>query len=231
MKNKKPLIIFGTGEIGSLAKFYFNHDSNYKVVAYTADDQFIKSDKFENLPLIPFSKINLKYPPNKFSMHVALSYNKLNKIREKKYNDVKKLKYKLASYVCTKSIYWDDLVIGDNCLILENQTIQPTVKIGNNVMIWSGNHIGHGSIIKDHVYISSHVVISGHCVIGKRTFMGVNSAVKDFINIGSDNFITMGSLVISNTNHGSVVLPGKGLVLGGDEVLAKKIINKYFNLN
>src|SRR3546814_726615 len=113
-------------------------------------------------------------------MHVALSYNRLNQLREDKYHSAKAAGYRLASYVCSRSVVWPDLSVGDNCFILENQTIQPTVKIGNNVMIWSGNHLGHGTQIKDHVYIASHVCIAGHCVIGERSFMGVNATTADF---------------------------------------------------
>src|SRR3546814_4532198 len=67
-------------------------------------------------------------------MHVALSYNRLNRLREDKYHSAKAAGYRLASYVCSRSVVWPDLSVGDNCFILENQTIQPTVKIGNNVM-------------------------------------------------------------------------------------------------
>ena len=37
MKNK--IIIFGTGEIGDLAHFYFSNDSEYNVVAFSCDDK------------------------------------------------------------------------------------------------------------------------------------------------------------------------------------------------
>jgi len=33
------------------------------------------------------------------------------------------------------------------------------VTIGNNVTLWSGNHIGHDAMIDDHGFITSHVVI------------------------------------------------------------------------
>ena len=32
---KQPIVIFGTGGIAELADFYFTHDSNYEVVAFT----------------------------------------------------------------------------------------------------------------------------------------------------------------------------------------------------
>ena len=34
---KKPLVIFGGGEIAQLAYFYFSTDSEYEVVAFTVD--------------------------------------------------------------------------------------------------------------------------------------------------------------------------------------------------
>ena len=58
---------------------------------------------------------------------------------------------------------------GDNCFILEDNTIQPFVSIGNNVTLWSGNHIGHDSTIDDHCFIASHVVVSGHVRVGTRS--------------------------------------------------------------
>ena len=57
------------------------------------------------------------------------------------------------------------------------------VKIGNNVVLWSGNHIGHNTVIRDNCFIASHVVISGFCEIGENCFLGVNSTVINNITI------------------------------------------------
>jgi len=227
---KKEIILFGTGEIAELVYFYFTNDSEFKVVAFTADKDHISEGSFKGLPLIPFEDIENIFPPAKYGMHVALSYNKLNLIREQKYFEAKAKGYELVSYVCSKSVFWKDIAIGDNCLILENQTIQPTVKIGNNVMIWSGNHLGHGCVIKDHTYLSSHICISGHTVIGERCFVGVNSTFKDFISVGDRVFIAMGALVAKDVASDSVILGPKSTVLGADDELAKKLKIVYFNL-
>ena len=226
-KTKKfALVIFGTGEIAGLAKYYFDHDSAYEVVAFTADDSYCGTDTFENLPLIPWSQIEKRFPPSDFNMHVALSYVKLNQLRQEKYEQVKAAGYKLASYVCSKSVTWPDLSIGDNCFILENQTIQPTCIIGNNVMMWSGNHIGHGTKINDHSYISSHVVISGHCRIGKRCFFGVNSTLRDFTTIGNDVLVSMDASVTKNIDDGCVVISNSSEILKANDRRAVFIKNK-----
>lgn len=227
---KQQLVIFGAAEIAELAMYYFSNDSNYRVAAFTVDDAFADRDQYLGLPLVPFSQVEKQYPPEEFDMHVALSYTRLNRLRQEKYEQAKTSGYTLASYVCTKSVTWPDLTIGDNCFILENQTIQPTVRIGNNVMIWSGNHLGHGSDIGDHTYIASHVVISGHCKIGKRCFFGVNATVRDFCTIGDDCFIAMDASVTRDMPDGAVALGAPAEVITEDDRRAQAIKKKYFKL-
>ena len=222
------IIIFGTGEIAELAYYYFTNDSQYEVVAFVADDEYVNNSTFQNLPLVKVSEVCDLYPPQDYKAHVALSYNKLNQIRERKYNLMKSLGYDLVSYVCSKSVTWSDLNIGDNCFILENQTIQPTVKIGNNVMVWSTNHLGHNCHIDDHAYLASGITISGHTKIGKRTFIGVNASFKDFITIGDDCFITMGAIVTKNIPSDSTVTSTD--IFEQDNIVNKKLKKKYFNV-
>lgn len=228
--NKKKLVIFGAAEIASLAKYYFDHDSDYEVVAFTVDDSYCESDTFENLPLIPWSQVEKRFPSSDFNMHVALSYMKLNQLRQEKYEQAKTAGYNLASYICSKSVTWPDLSIGDNCFILENQTIQPTCKIGNNVMMWSGNHIGHGTEIGDHTYLASHVVLSGHCKIGERCFIGVNATLRDFITVGDDCFITMDASINKDMQAGSVALGVSAEILNTDNKKANIIKKRYFKI-
>jgi len=227
----KKLVMFGDGEMADIAHYYFSHDSVYEVVAFCIDDRCIEGrETFKNLPLVPFSKVTELYPSDKCDAHVALSYNKLNKVREEKYHVMKNEGYKLASYICSKSVTWPDLSVGDNCLILENQTIQPTVKIGNNVMIWSGNHLGHRSQISDHTYISSHVCISGYTKVGTHCFFGVNSTTKDQVKIGDGVFVAMGAMVTKDISSGAVVIGAQGNVFEADSKIAIKIKKKYFNV-
>jgi len=224
------LVIFGSAEIAELALFYFKHDSDWDVVAFTVDDDYVEGDRFQGLPLLGFSEAQKRFPAGDHAMHVALSYTKLNQLREAKYHAAKAAGYSLATYVCSRSVTWPDLSVGDNCFILENQTIQPTVKIGNNVMIWSGNHLGHGTEIRDHVYIASHVCISGHCVIGERSFMGVNCTTADFVKVGKDCFITMDASITRDLPDGAVILGAPGTVMEADDRRGQSIKKKYFKL-
>ena len=105
------------------------------MVAFTVDKKFIKEEKFCDLPLIEFEKIKKLYPPESHNIFIAMGYNNMNKNRERKYILAKKLGYSFASYISSKATLLTQFTIGDNCMILENNTIQPFVKIKNNVIL------------------------------------------------------------------------------------------------
>jgi len=198
------IVIFGTGDIGRLAHFYLTNDSSHEIVAFCADAEFMQEEEFQGLPVVAVEEVVDKYPPDDFDMFVALSYRNLNEIREIKYHEAKKKGYELISYVCSRSVMWGDTEIGDNCFIFENQTIQPFVKIGNNVTMWSGNHIGHDSVIGDHCFLTSHVVVSGHVEIGPSCFLGVNCTLRDGITLAPRTVIGAGATRLKDTIEGGV---------------------------
>ena len=205
MKNKK-LIIIGTGETANLAYQYFTYDSEFEVIAFSVNKQYIKEDTFLNHPVVEFENLEKIYPPDKYMVFVALASGKLNRDRIKMYNLAKEKGYKFASYVSSKAFVWHNVEIGENCFILENNTLQPFTKVGNNVIMWSGNHLGHQSQIKDNCFITSHVVICGCTTINENCFLGVNSTIADCVIIKKDNFIAMGAVVNKNTKENSVYI-------------------------
>ena len=217
----KKLIIFGIGEIGKLSYYYFTNDSEYEVVAFTIDKSYISQNKFCNLPLIEFENIKNLYPPDSFKIFIAIGYNKMNKIREEKYFLAKQLGYSFASYISSSAIILTNYPVGNNCLILENNTIQPYVKIKNNIILWSGNHIGHGSKIDDNCYISSQVVVSGNVHIKSNVFIGVNASIRDSITIERESLIGAGAVIMENTTPKGVYVPEKAKLLKkkSDEII------------
>jgi sugar O-acyltransferase (sialic acid O-acetyltransferase NeuD family) len=201
------LVIFGAGDIAKLAHYYFTHDSKYEVTAFTVDKQYRQDDNFLGLPLLDFENMRASYPPDQHSMFIALSYAKMNKIRAEKYHQAKVLGYKLASYVSSKCTFLTNQMVGENCFILEDNTIQPFVTIGNNVTLWSGNHIGHDSVIEDHCFLASHIVVSGHVHIQPYCFIGVNATLRNGITIAPETLIGAGAIIMENTVEKGVYLP------------------------
>jgi len=198
------VIVFGAGDIAELAGFYLENDSDYTVAAYTVDREFMKGDYFCGKPLMAFEDLELNYSPNEHALFVALSYANVNRLRAEKCAEAKRKGYRLATYLSSKATVWRGFSPGENCFILEDNTIQPFVRIGNNVTLWSGNHIGHHTQIGDNCFISSHVVISGGVKVGGNSFIGVNSTIRDHVTIGAGCVIGAGSLIVKDTADDSV---------------------------
>jgi len=204
MNKERPLVIVGNGEIASMAYQYFKYDSPYEPVGFAIDKVFLKEPQFEGLPLVDFDDIVKTWSPQEFDAFVAIGDAQLNRVRSRYYRRLKELGYRLASYVSTRSFVWNNVKIGDNCFILEDNTLQPFVEIGNNVILWSGNHIGHRSRVEDNVFITSHVVVSGFCTIGMNSYIGVNAAIANGVDIQSDNLIAMGAVVSHSTEADTI---------------------------
>lgn len=197
------LVIFGNTNQAEMANYYFEHDSNFDVIGFTVDDDFVGNGKFCGKEVIPFSIIQKTFPPNQYRCFVAVGYTDQNRMRENIYLRCKEKGYVLASYISSKATTFDTLEVGDNCFILEDNTIQPFAKIENDVCLWSGNHIGHHVLVRSHSFITSHVVISGGVTIGNNVFIGVNSTIRDHIEIADYSLIGANSWINKNTEvHG-----------------------------
>jgi sugar O-acyltransferase (sialic acid O-acetyltransferase NeuD family) len=193
------VVIFGVSQWAELAHFYLTHDSQHEVVAFTLDRDYIESPTYKDLPVVPFDEVEQHYSPSEFRMFIPMSFKKMNHVRADKYYEAKNKGYELISYVSSKATTFPGFECGDNCFILEDNTIQPFVKIGCNVVLWSGNHLGHSSVIKDHVMITSHVVISGCCTVEEFAFLGVNATVRDETIIARETLVGMGVTILKDT--------------------------------
>ena len=202
---KKKLIIVGNGETAELAYLYFTNDSEYEVAAFAVEKDYITESRLRRLDVVALEDIESKYPPKEYEAFVAVSATKLNTLRTRLYNKVKAKGYKLASYISSKAYIGYEVEIGENCFIMENNVIQTFAKIGNNVVLWSGNHIGHSSVVHDNCFISSHVIVSGFCEIGENTFVGVNTSVANNVKIGNYCLIGLGCIIVKDVAENSIM--------------------------
>ena len=188
-------IIFGTEDVSQLAKFYLERDSEeHTPVAFCVDGDYLTDTQIDGLPVVAFEEAEKWFPKGTHQFFAPLYDNKL---RERKAKEIKDKGYQLTSYVSSKATVWSS--VGENCFVMEDNTIQPYVELGNNIIMWSGNHIGHHSVIKDNVFFSSHVVLSGHCIVEPYCWLGVNATIRDHITLAEGTFIAMSSMVTKRT--------------------------------
>src|SRR5262249_48544446 len=147
----EKLVIFGATAFAQIAFEYFTHDSPFEVVAFCVDRDYLRETELCGLPVVPFDELTSRFPSADHAVFAALPYQNRNRLRADKLRAAKSLGYRPASYVSSHAFVWRNVKIGEHCFIFENNVVQPFVTLGNNVVLWSGNHIGHHSTIGDNV--------------------------------------------------------------------------------
>ncbi|MEE2688342.1 MAG: acetyltransferase [Pseudomonadota bacterium] len=203
----KRLAIFGIGEIAEVAHYLFCEDSDYDVSAFTVDDEHRDRETHLGLPVVPFEELEESYSPDDFSLFVAIGYTRVNKLRTNKVAQARAKGFDLASYTSSRAWVWRGYEARANTMVMEQNTIQPYVTIGENCTLWSGNHVGHHTQIGNNVFIASHAVISGSVNIGDNCFIGVNATLRDNITLGAGCVVGAGALLVRDAADKSV-FPG-----------------------
>jgi sugar O-acyltransferase (sialic acid O-acetyltransferase NeuD family) len=202
----KPVVLFGAGKIAEVLLYFFRHHSDRKVVACTADRDYLPASSWNDLPVVDFANILKTHPPSDFDLFVALGYQDLNGLRAKKCAEARALGYTLPSYVHPQSGLPLDCKYGDNCFIMNNVLVHPRVRLGNNVFVWSGAMVGHHSVIGDNCWLTSCCNVSGAVTLGKNCFLAVNSTIAHAVRVGDDCFIGANALVTKCTDDNEVYL-------------------------
>jgi sugar O-acyltransferase (sialic acid O-acetyltransferase NeuD family) len=198
------LIIYGNGRIARIIYQYVKNQ--YDVACFTVEKDYLVDLTMEGFPVLPFEGIEQAYSPHENNMLVAVGYVQMNRVRQKKALEAKDKGYKLINYVHPTVHLHDDLVMGENNVILDQVSVQPGVSIGNNNFIWSNAVVAHGCTVEDNCWITSGTTIAGDSTIKSGSFLGVNSTIGHNLVIGTHNFIGANSLIVRSTASDAVYI-------------------------
>lgn len=211
----RPLVIVGAGELAQIACEYFSHDSDYAVLAFSVERDYLSTPTLAGLPVVAYEDLEQHYPPSQVEVFVAIPASGLNRLRTRFYLDAKRRGYRMASYVSSQAFVWRNVELGEHCFVFEHNVLQPFIRIGANCILWSGNHVGHRTVLHDHVFLASHAVISGYCEIGASSFVGVNATLSDRVKVAADNVIGAGALLTRDTEPGRIYVGAPARAVAG----------------
>lgn len=201
------IVMFGAGKVADVVYHHIAQAGVHEVVAFTADSQHIpQGATFHGKPVVAFEEIERRYPADRYGMIVAIGYHDLNAVRRAKYEAAKGKGYQLVSYVSPRAGTGDWLRMGDNCIILDNATIEPGVVLGNNVVVWSNVLVGHHTTIEDHSWIAGQAVFGGSARLGESSFVGLGAIVGHEVELGPQTMLGAGALVTKCADPKSVFI-------------------------
>ncbi|MFM7335328.1 MAG: acyl-ACP--UDP-N-acetylglucosamine O-acyltransferase, partial [Tabrizicola sp.] len=97
------------------------------------------------------------------------------------------------------------LIVGKRCRIREAATLNTgteggggVTRVGDDVLIMTGAHVGHDAQIGDRVILVNNVAIAGHCVLGDDVIVGGLSGVHQWVRIGQGAIIGAVTMVTND---------------------------------
>jgi len=198
------VVIFGTGQGADTARRCFEWDTPHEVVGYVVDREFLRTTKFNDRPVVAIDDVVSIFPPTEVVAFAPLGARRMNVLRAEKYALLKSMGYDFISYIHSSNKLAGRCSVGENCLILENQSVNFDTVIGDNVVIWSGCQLGDRSQIRDHVFMAAHVVINGDVEVGESAYLGSNCNISNGVRVAPLSFIGANALITKNTEEGSV---------------------------
>jgi acetyltransferase EpsM len=95
--------------------------------------------------------------------------------------------------------------IGAGTIMMANTVVNPNAIIGKFCTFQSNVLIGHDAVIGNYNFVAAHAIVS-NLTMGDRNFIGINASTNNFITIGNDCFVAMGSNVIKSIASGTKVM-------------------------
>jgi UDP-3-O-[3-hydroxymyristoyl] glucosamine N-acyltransferase len=202
---KKPLILVGDSVFAEIAFEFFQFDSEFEVVAFSVEREFLKREEMFGRPVVAFEELPEIYSPAHHSIFVAIVFTQFNRLRTRLYCESKTKGFAIASYLSSAAQIRPKTVIGEHCFICEDTVIQPFTRIGRNVVIWSGNQICHRCSLEDNVFVLPNCIISDGVTIGVNSIIGANVTVGSDRIIGKDSYLGPAVLIETDVPEASII--------------------------
>ena len=217
------VVIFGIGDFAQVVHASLVHESPYDVAAFTVHSEYMKEPQLLGLPVVPFERVDESYPPDRYSMFVAMGYTGVNRARAKVYHQCKDAGYHFITYISPRASLLGSVTTGENCYVGDYAVIRTLSEIGEDVIIGGLCYIGQRTCIHDHCFISQNSSLSSNNDIGAYTFIGANATIRDGIRIAGGCVIGAGAVILRDTKENGVYKAPEAQLLGIESGDLRKI--------
>ncbi|HYC62677.1 MAG TPA: acetyltransferase [Thermoanaerobaculia bacterium] len=199
------LVILGDGEFAGIVHDYLTRDSDYQIVAFAVEREYLRREELFGLPVVALEDLERLFSPVDHQACVAVTHVQLNRVRARLFRVAKSKGYRMASYISSRSSVSPKAVLGEHCLIFEFNVIQYHATIGDNVLLWTFNHVGHRAVVGSHSFVTAHVVVAGYTKVGESCFLGSGAVIGDSVTVGNDAVIGAGAVVLKDVSDRQVM--------------------------
>jgi acetyltransferase-like isoleucine patch superfamily enzyme len=215
----KKVIVFGDNGYGeALIIDSTKYPSGFEIEAFCVDDAYINGrESFFGKRLVSFSKVLDVYPPDKYDMISVVDAPSKYRNRMIVFNKLKNAGYYLRNYVSPMAYICNDLIMGENNIIMPFSYAGHRGKIGNANILREFCFIGHDFEFGDGNILCPGTKIGGFSKIGNGCFLGLNVSIINFVKIDDETLIGAGSVVLSDTRKYTTIVGNPARVIATHE--------------
>jgi len=103
-----------------------------------------------------------------------------------------------VNIVSDKACVDPSVKLGNGIIISAGAIISPGAEIGDNTIIDPGVIVDVNSMIGENCHLSPGVIVSGACEVDRNVFLGARTVVEPFITIGKNQNVKSGEIVMSS---------------------------------
>lgn len=193
----KEIVLFGIGPISRTIFYACRQSGQFQIAGFTADRTYITEKTLCGLPIVPFEEVHQHYRPESYDMLVVNVGSVAGTIsRKTMFLRAKEKGYRLVNYIDHKASVADDVVMGENNIVMFGAHVGPSGKMADNNFVRENMYLGHDCQMGSHNFLGPGCNIGGFCQIGDLNFIGMGSTVINTLEIGTHNLIGAGALVI-----------------------------------
>lgn len=208
-------LIVGNSVYAGMLNDYLKSDEKYEVVGFTVEKEYIGSNIFEGLKVIPYETIEEEFRPNEFRLLLGVGYSDMNDTKEHLFKIYHKKGYLFETYIHPSAVIPADLKMGEGNIFFEGVIVQRGSIIGDGNVFFSRTLIAHDCKIGNFNSFS-FASLAGNVIVKNKCFMGMGSVVGEEVTIEDRVFIGANAYVNENIKQGRAVLGEKGKIVDRD---------------
>lgn len=184
------LLIIGAGGHGRVVADIALKTGKWRQVGFLDDDATLKSP----IGIKVIGRLNevTKYGGD----HDILVAIGNNQIRERVQSQLESAGFTLPTLIHPRAIIGERVEAGPGTVIMAGTVINCGSVIGKGCIVNTGATIDHDNRIADYVHISPGVHLAGTVAIGRRTWLGIGTAVSNNVKIIEDCVVGAGAVVV-----------------------------------
>ena len=200
---ERMILIGGGGHAGSVADSIMQ-SGQYEIAGYI-ERESIGATGALGLPVLGTDNdLQAVFDSGIHTAFVTIGYMGKGCVRERIYDRLKQIGYRIPAIIDPSAILADGAIIGEGAFIGKRAVVNSNARIGRMCIVNTGAIVEHDNEIGEFSHIAVGSVLCGGVRLGKRVLIGAGAVVIQEIHIGDGAIVGAGITVRHDIESGQV---------------------------